>query len=91
MLTHGKPTLITGDFNICFLNHGGNRMSKGLEIMVLSQRIKEARGGNIDHVYWRGVDSVWTDLELELYCPYSSDHYASEAEKTLLFFLNEEY
>ena len=28
LITHGKPTLITGDFNICFLNHSGNRMGK---------------------------------------------------------------
>ena len=80
MITHGKSTLITGDFNICFLNHSGNRMSKGLEKMGFSQRIREAthiRGGHIDHVYWRDDSNVWKDPELELYSPYYSDHDAS--------------
>ena len=80
MITHGKPTLITGDFNICYLNHSGNRMSKGLEKMGFSQRIREAthiRGGHIDHVYWRDDSNVWKDPELELYSPYYSDHDAS--------------
>ena len=80
MITQGKSTLITGDFNICFLNHSANRMSKGLEKMGFSQRIREAthiRGGHIDHVYWRDDSNVWKDPELELYSPYYSDHDAS--------------
>ena len=80
MITHGKSTLITGDFNICFLNHSGNRMSKGLEKVGFIQLIKEAthiRGGHIDHVYWRDDSNVWKDPEIELYSPYYSDHDAS--------------
>ena len=30
MMEPGTPTLITGDFNICFMNNGRNRLSKGL-------------------------------------------------------------
>ena len=54
MMMPGKPLLITGDFNICIMNHLKNRMSKGLEINGFRQMIKEAthiRGSHIDHVY----------------------------------------
>ena len=80
MINTEKPTLITGDFNICILNHEKNRMSKGLAQNGFSQLIKEAthiRGGHIDHVYWKDEQSVWKDLNLELYSPYYSDHDAS--------------
>ena len=30
MIKADKPTLITGDFNICYLSNGNNRMSQGL-------------------------------------------------------------
>jgi hypothetical protein len=80
MMTPGKPLLITGDFNICMLNHWNNRMTKGLEANGFRQMIREAThimGGHIDHVYWRDENSVWKDPTLELYCPYYSDHDAS--------------
>ena len=80
ILTREKPTLITGDFNICMLNHEKNRLSKGLSQNGFVQMIKEAthiRGGHIDHVYWKDEYAVWKDLNLELYCPYYSDHDAS--------------
>ena len=80
MMTIGKPALITGDFNICMMNHEKNRMSKGLEMEGFRQMIKEAthiRGGHIDHVYWKDENGVWKDPQLELYCPYYSDHDAS--------------
>ena len=80
MITIGKPTLISGDFNICFLNHSGNRMSRGLEKIGFSQLVREAthvKGGHIDHVYWNDDHKVWRDPQLELYCPYYSDHDAT--------------
>ena len=80
MLTVEKPTLISGDFNICMLNHEKNRISKGLSQNGFCQMVKEAthiRGGHIDHVYWKDEYSVWKDLNLELYSPYYSDHDAS--------------
>ena len=80
MLRTGKPTLITGDFNICMLNHGKNRMSKGLMENSFSQMVRNAthiRGGHIDHVYWKDEDQVWKTPILEMYCPYYSDHDAS--------------
>ena len=80
MLSIGKSTLITGDFNICVLNHGKNRMSKGLMENGFNQMIRNAthiRGGHIDHVYWKDSDHVWKTPTLEMYCPYYSDHDAS--------------
>ena len=80
MMTEGKPTLITGDFNICMMNHQKNRMSKGLEMKGFRQMIREAthiRGGHIDHVYWKDEIGVWKDPQLQLYSPYYSDHDAS--------------
>ena len=77
MIGLDKPTLITGDFNICILNHEKNRMSKGLMESNFKQMIRNAthvRGGHIDHVYWRDGESVWKDPEIEQYCPYYSDH-----------------
>ena len=40
MMTPGKPLLITGDFNICMLNHWNNRMTKGLEAQGFLQMIR---------------------------------------------------
>ena len=59
MITPRKPTLMTGDF----MNHSGNRMSKGLkEGEGFQQLMKEPThilGGHIDHIYWRDDDHVW--------------------------------
>ena len=77
MMSSGKPLLITGDFNICVLNHRNNRMSKGLIQNGFTQLVREPthiRGGHIDHVYWRDSIGVWKEPHLELYCPYYSDH-----------------
>ena len=77
MITPGKSTLITGDFNICMLNHWKNRMTKGLESIGFIQKIRDPThilGGHIDHVYWKDERSEWEDLEVELYTPYYSDH-----------------
>jgi hypothetical protein len=81
MITPGKPVLMTGDFNICFMNNGNNRMSKGLvDGEGLQQLMKEPThilGGHIDHVYWRDDQNVWMVPILERYSPYYSDHDAS--------------
>ena len=77
MLNVDKPTLITGDFNICYLTNKNNRMSQGLENHSFSQLVKEAthiRGGLIDHAYWRDTNRVWNDPEIQRYSPYYSDH-----------------
>ena len=81
MITARKPTLITGDFNICFMNHSGNRMSKGLSkgerFQQLMREPTHILGGHIDHIYWRFDDHLWMDPVVERYSPYYSDHDAS--------------
>ena len=77
MLTEDKPTLITGDFNICYIIHKNNRTSQGLEKESFSQLVEEAtqiRGGLIDHAYWKDATGVWKRPEIERYSPYYSDH-----------------
>ena len=81
LITPGNPLLITGDFNICYMNHEKNRLSKGLmEKEGLHQLMTEAThilGGHIDHVYWTNHHQIWMDPIIERYSPYYSDHDAS--------------
>ena len=77
MLTPGMPVIITGDFNICFMVNGRNRMSKGLDKEGFQQLMREPTqimGGHIDHVYWRDRSHQWKQPILERYTPYYSDH-----------------
>ena len=78
MMDQGIPTLITGDFNICFMNHAKNRMSKGLmEQYGMQQLMTEPThilGGHIDHVYWNDEHDLWMSPIIERYSPYYSDH-----------------
>ena len=77
MLTEEKPTLITGDFNMCYMLQKNNRMSQGLEQRSFSQLVNEAtqiRGGLIDHAYWKDVTGVWNKPVIERHSPYYSDH-----------------
>ena len=73
-----NPTLITGDFNICYMKNGRNRMSKGLiEEYGMKQLVKEPThilGGHIDHVYWRDEHQQYMTPMIERYSPYYSDH-----------------
>ena len=80
MMEIKRPLMITGDFNICILHHGNNRLTKGLVTNSCKQLIQQAthiRGGHIDHVYWKDTEGVWNDPKLEMYTPYYSDHDAS--------------
>ena len=77
MIKENKATLITGDFNICYMKNPNNRMSKGLEGNLFKQLVKEAthiQGGHIDHAYWKDATEVWQDPVIERYSPYYSDH-----------------
>ena len=78
MLSDSKTTIITGDYNICYVVNGNNRMSKGLINQGFQQLVKEAahiRGGHINHAYFR--DTLTRSFEapiVECYSPYYSDH-----------------
>ena len=78
MMNPRTSTLITGDFNICFMNHERNRMSKGLiEGHGMQQLMTEPThilGGHIDHVYWKDEPNQWMAPIIERYSPYYSDH-----------------
>ena len=77
MLTPGISTLITGDFNICFLTNPNNRMSKGLINIGFQQLVNEPThilGGHIDHVYWNSRNQEWEGPILHRHSPYYSDH-----------------
>ena len=77
MLQPGRPTLITGDFNLCYMTNINNRMGQGLENQQFRQLVKEPthiRGGHIDHVYFRDDTNEWEQPVLERYSPYYSDH-----------------
>jgi len=77
MLTKDKPTLITGDFNMCYISNKNNRMIQGLERNEFSQLVNEAthiQGRVIDHVYWKDTSRMWNEPAIERYSPYYSDH-----------------
>ena len=73
-----RPTIITGDFNLCFKTNSNNGVTKRLLELGFTQLVKEAthiQGGHIDHVYWRDqVSPVFQEPVLERYSPYYSDH-----------------
>ena len=77
MIDDSRPTLITGDFNICLTKEPKNMVSKVLQKKGFIKLIDEAThilGGHIDHAYWRDPTGVSRRPEVELYCPYYSDH-----------------
>ena len=72
-----KPTLITGDFNICYNMNKSNRLIQGLEKNRFKQMVAGAThimGRLIDHTYWRDDANIWDELVVERYSPYYSDH-----------------
>ena len=60
------PTLVVGDFNICYRQNPNNKVSNTLQEHGFIQTVNEAthiKGGQIDHVYFRGdVSKVDTSL-----------------------------
>ena len=76
-LNDDKPTLVTGDFNVCFRQIPNNSISRGFIEQGFSQLVKKAThvmGGLIDHVYWKDKSESWHMPEIESYSPYYSDH-----------------
>ena len=72
-----KPTLITGDLNICNMKEPHNRLTKLLTRMGFKLLINEAthiQGGHIDHAYWIDPAGGWQTPSIERYSPYYSDH-----------------
>ena len=77
LLDDEKPTLITGDFNVCYRQNANNvisscLMQKGFIQMV--EKATQVMGGLIDHAYWRDNYEHWEMPVIEQYSPYYSDH-----------------
>ena len=72
-----KPTLITGDLNICNMKEPQNRLTMLLTRMGFKLLVNEAthiQGGHIDHAYWIDPAGGWQTPSIERYSPYYSDH-----------------
>ena len=72
-----KPTLLTGDFNICFKQNRNNFLTRNIEKLGFKQLVTKAThvmGGLIDHAYWKDESEIWLVPEIEKFSPYYSDH-----------------
>ena len=72
-----KPTLVTGDFNICTKKNEKNGVTdflikKGFKRMI--ERPTHIEGGHIDHIYWLDKDDRFKLPVVEFYSPYWTDH-----------------
>ena len=73
-----RPTLISGDFNLCYRTSATNNITTGLISDGFEQLVTEAtqiQGGVIDHLYWRDSDeSQYQRPTVERSSSYYSDH-----------------
>ena len=72
-----RPTVITGDLNICLRKYNNNVLLTALTNCGFKQLQNEAshiQGGIIDHIYWRDPRGEWDEPHIERYSPYYSDH-----------------
>ena len=77
LIDDDKPTLITGDFNVCFRQHPNNSISGSLNERGFRQLVEKAThvmGGLIDHAYWKDCSDNWHVPVIEKYSPYYTDH-----------------
>ena len=76
MIEADRVTVITGDFNICFIENSSNRLIQGLLKMGFDQLVHEPthiRGRHIDHCYYMDHQNEFEAI-MERYSPYYSDH-----------------
>ena len=72
-----KPTLITGDLNVCYNQQRNNSITNVLRRLGFEQLVNKAThimGGLIDHAYWSDVQGIWEAPSFDTYSPYYSDH-----------------
>ena len=75
-----RPTLITGDFNICSNKSSTNGIITSLVKIGFKQMIERAthiEGGHIDHIYWMDRTKTFNLPQVEFYSPYWTDHDAT--------------
>lgn len=73
----GRPTLITGDFNICAKKNPDNGVTAALRkmgFMSMIERPTHIQGGHIDHIYWLDSVNKHNLPSVEFFSPYWSDH-----------------
>ena len=72
-----RPTLITGDFNICTAKSPTNKITASLGKMgfqKITERATHIQGGHIDHAYWMDKMRTYNLPQMEFYSPYWTDH-----------------
>ena len=72
-----RPTLITGDFNICTEKNSSNGITTSLVKMGFRKILKRPthiQGGHIDHIYWMDRMKIYNQPQVEVYSPYWTDH-----------------
>jgi hypothetical protein len=72
----GRTTIITGDFNMCFMENFSNRMTQGLLSLGFDQLVHEPthiRGRHIDQAYFLDPSNRLRPI-IDRYSPYYSDH-----------------
>ena len=77
MIKPGIPTVVQGDFNMCYLSNKYNKVTKYLENEGFRQLMHEAthmKGRIIDHIYFRTDDNNSEAASIYRYSPYYSDH-----------------
>ena len=70
-------TVVTGDFNICYVSNRNNKVTKYLENNGFSQLMNEAshmKGRHLDHLYFRPGNKPVQVTSIHRYSPYYSDH-----------------
>ena len=71
-----RVTVITGDFNICYIENFSTRIIQGLIGLGFDQLIYEPthiRGRHIDHIYYMDQNNEFQSI-IDRYSPYYSDH-----------------
>ena len=73
-----KPTLISGDFNLCYRTNATNTLTASLLSEGFEQLVTEATqimGGMIDHLYWRdSQEPQYKKPTVDRRSSYYSDH-----------------
>ena len=77
LINNDMPTVVCGDFNICYQTSRNNRITQYLETNGFLQLMKEAthiKGRHIDHFYFKPDHSFHEHPSIYIYSPYYSDH-----------------
>jgi hypothetical protein len=70
-------TVVTGDFNLCYVSNRNNKVTKYLENDGFSQLMNEPthmKGRHLDHLYFRPGSKPVQIPSIHRYSPYYSDH-----------------